>query len=76
VTTPFATNGAEFRAIARSAVAADTLEQFLRDMRSRYPEMTAAPPPPTPEPQTRKNEPQRSTSAPSPAGRSRHVAAR
>src|SRR5499426_439105 len=74
VTTPFATNGAEFRAIARSAVAADTLEQFLRDMRSRYPEMTAAPP--APEPQTRKNEPQRSTSAPSPAGRSRQVAAR
>jgi len=76
VTTPFATNGAEFRAIARSAVAADTLEQFLRDMRSRYPEMTAAPPAPALEPQTRKNELQRSTSVPGPAGRSRQVAAR
>src|SRR5262245_30485233 len=76
VTTPFAANGAEFRAIARSAVAADTLEQFLRDMRSRYPEMTAAPPAPMPEPQTRKNEPQRSPSRASAGDKTRQVAAR
>jgi len=74
VTTPFAANGAEFRAIARSAVAADTLEQFLRDMRSRYPEMTAAPPAPTPEPQTRKSELQRSTSGTGSAARTRQAA--
>ena len=38
VTTPFAANGAEFRAIAKQAAAGDTLEQFLRDVRARYPE--------------------------------------
>ena len=38
VTTPFAVNGAEFRDIAKQAAAGDTLEQFLRDVRARYPE--------------------------------------
>jgi tetratricopeptide (TPR) repeat protein len=68
VTTPFATSGPEFRAIAKGAAAADTLDQFLRDMRSRYPEMSAAPPAPPvppaplPEPQSRTAEPKRATS--------------
>jgi hypothetical protein len=41
VTTPFAASGPEFRAIAKAASAADTLEQFLRDVRMRYPEVSA-----------------------------------
>jgi hypothetical protein len=64
VTTPYASSGAEFRAIAKEATTADTLDPFLRDMRSRYPE-TVAPPPrpaPSPEPQSNSGEPERSTS--------------
>jgi hypothetical protein len=48
VTTPFAATGSEFRSIAKAAVSADTLEQFLRDLRARYPEAAGAPPPPAP----------------------------
>jgi len=42
VITPFSTNTPEFRTIAKAAAAADTLEQFLRDVRARYPEAGAA----------------------------------
>jgi tetratricopeptide (TPR) repeat protein len=44
--TPLAGSGAEFRDIARMITAVDTLDDFLRDMRARYPEtgaMGAAP---------------------------------
>ena len=43
-TTPYAADGPEFRAIAKAVGAIDTLEQFLRDLRTRYPETGAAPP--------------------------------
>jgi tetratricopeptide (TPR) repeat protein len=60
VITPFSTNTPEFRAIARAAAATDTLEQFLRDMRARYPEAGAAlPAAPTPGRQSQKAEPPR-----------------
>jgi hypothetical protein len=35
---PLAAGSAEFREVARSVAAVDTLEAFLRDMRARYPE--------------------------------------
>jgi hypothetical protein len=79
VTTPFSTSGPEFRAIAKAAVSADTLDQFLRDVRSRYPDTAAAPPPapaapPAAEPQTRS--PERSTSGSSASGKRQKTAAR
>jgi tetratricopeptide (TPR) repeat protein len=37
-TSPTATNTPDFREVARIVSAGDTLEQFLRDMRARYPE--------------------------------------
>lgn len=37
-TAPSANNSAEFREVARLIASGDTLEQFLRDMRARYPE--------------------------------------
>jgi tetratricopeptide (TPR) repeat protein len=44
VTAPIETSGAEFRAIAHSIAAMDTLNSFLRDLRARYPEAAAPPP--------------------------------
>ena len=38
LTSPNSVDSAEFRDIARSVAAVDTLEAFLRDMRSRYPD--------------------------------------
>jgi hypothetical protein len=38
LTLPENANSAEFREVARTVAAADTLEAFLRDMRARYPE--------------------------------------
>ena len=38
VTSPFATSKPEFQEIVRSIAAVDTLEQFVRDMRARFPE--------------------------------------
>lgn len=43
VTAPIGTSGAEFRAIAHSIAAADTLDAFLRDLRARYPQTGALP---------------------------------
>src|SRR4029434_6192851 len=40
VTAPFNTNAPEFSDIARVVAATDTLEAFLRDIRSRFPETT------------------------------------
>jgi hypothetical protein len=49
VSAPLGTSGTEFRDIARAAASIDTLEGFLRDMQSRYPDANpvspAAPPP-------------------------------
>ena len=44
VTAPIESAGTEFAAIARSIAAVDTLEAFLRDLRTRYPETGAARP--------------------------------
>ena len=38
VTAPIGTSGAEFRDVAGAIAAVDTLDAFLRDMRTRYPE--------------------------------------
>ena len=43
VTAPIGTSGTEFREIARTIAAVDTLEAFLRDLRARYPETGAMP---------------------------------
>ena len=41
VTTPFNTSTPEFGIVAKVVAAADTLEAFLRDIRAKFPEMTA-----------------------------------
>ena len=67
VTTPFATSGPEFKAIAKAAASADTLDQFLRDLRARYPDGAAPSAPPA-----QPGEPQRSSANFS--DKSRHAA--
>jgi tetratricopeptide (TPR) repeat protein len=50
ITEPVDASGADFRAVAHSVAAVDTLNGFLRDLRARYPETGALPPktaPPT-----------------------------
>jgi tetratricopeptide (TPR) repeat protein len=42
VTAPVDTSGKEFREVAHSIAAVDTLDAFLRDLRTRYPEAAAA----------------------------------
>jgi tetratricopeptide (TPR) repeat protein len=44
VTEPVDASGADFRAIAHSVAAVDTLSSFLRDLRARYPDTGALPP--------------------------------
>ena len=78
-TSPFAANGAEFRSMAKSAVSADTLEQFLRDLRTRYPEAAGVPPSApaiAPAAETPKRAPERSTSGSSAKAGSERTAAR
>ena len=77
-TSPFAANGAEFRTIAKSAVSADTLEQFLRDLRSRYPDTAGAPATPAASPAElpKRAVPQRSTSGSSAGAGGQKTAAR
>ncbi len=48
VSAPLGTSGAEFGAIAHAAAAVDTLDNFLRDMRARYPDSGAISPPGAP----------------------------
>jgi tetratricopeptide (TPR) repeat protein len=43
ITAPIGSSGGEFREIARSVAAVDTLDSFLRDLRARYPETGALP---------------------------------
>jgi hypothetical protein len=44
VSAPLGASSAEFAAIAHAAAAVDTLEGFLRDMQTRYPDASASPP--------------------------------
>jgi tetratricopeptide (TPR) repeat protein len=44
ITEPVDASGANFRAVAHSVAAVDTLNGFLRDLRARYPETGALPP--------------------------------
>jgi len=48
ITAPIEANGSEFREVARSIASIDTLDAFLRDLRSRFPETAAAATPPEP----------------------------
>jgi tetratricopeptide (TPR) repeat protein len=53
VTAPVAADGAEFREIAHSIAAIDTLEAFLRDLRARYPDTGVMPAQAAPAPAVR-----------------------
>jgi tetratricopeptide (TPR) repeat protein len=44
VTAPTGTNGVEFQDIARKVASVDTLDAFLRDLRTRYPDSSVLPP--------------------------------
>jgi hypothetical protein len=48
VTAPVGTTGAEFQDIAKKVASIDTLDAFLRDLRTRYPDAPAAPAPGSP----------------------------
>jgi tetratricopeptide (TPR) repeat protein len=48
ITEPVDSSGADFRAAAHAVAAVDTLDGFLRDLRTRYPETGALPPNPAP----------------------------
>jgi hypothetical protein len=45
VSEPLSSNSQEFRDIAHAAASIDTLDGFLRDMNSRYPQSGDGPPP-------------------------------
>jgi tetratricopeptide (TPR) repeat protein len=45
VTAPIGASGTEFQDIAKKVASIDTLDAFLRDLSTRYPEAPAAPPP-------------------------------
>lgn len=47
VTAPIGTNGAEFQDIAKKVASVDTLDAFLRDLGTRYPDAAATSPPGT-----------------------------
>jgi hypothetical protein len=44
VSAPIGTSGADFQAVAKKVASVDTLDAFLRDLRTRYPESSAIPP--------------------------------
>ncbi|MGC1541962.1 MAG: tetratricopeptide repeat protein, partial [Xanthobacteraceae bacterium] len=50
VSSPLGSSGEEFAAVARAAASADTLQTFLREMKTRYPESNAVSPPSEPPP--------------------------
>jgi len=64
-TAPFAASKPEFLSVVRAIAAVDTLEQFVRDMRARYPENTGNSPDKFSQNQMAKPE-QSASSAPSP----------
>jgi tetratricopeptide (TPR) repeat protein len=47
ITAPLDSNGEDFRAVAHAVAAVDTLDGFLRDLRTRYPNSGALPPQPS-----------------------------
>ena len=44
VTAPIGTSGVEFQDVAKKVASVDTLDAFLRDLRTRYPESSAISP--------------------------------
>jgi tetratricopeptide (TPR) repeat protein len=44
VSAPIGTNGADFQSVAKKVASVDTLDAFLRDLRTRYPESSAMSP--------------------------------
>jgi tetratricopeptide (TPR) repeat protein/outer membrane biosynthesis protein TonB len=70
---PASTNSAEFAQIAKMAASVDTLEGFLREMKARFPDMTAKAPLP---PETQKPDPFPTGSLPAIVGLKRVEAAR
>jgi hypothetical protein len=70
---PAAANSAEFAAIAKMAASVDTLDGFLREMRTRFPDATARAPLP---PETPKADPFPTGSLPEIVGWKRVNAAR
>src|SRR3981081_2161305 len=70
---PAASNSAEFAQIARMAASVDTLEGFLREMKARFPDMTAKAPLP---PETQKPDPFPTGALPAIIGLKRVEAAR
>jgi tetratricopeptide (TPR) repeat protein len=70
---PASTNSAEFAQIAKMAASVDTLDGFLREMKARFPDMTAKAPLP---PETQKPDPFPTGSLPAIIGLKRVEAAR
>jgi tetratricopeptide (TPR) repeat protein len=70
---PASTNSAEFAQIAKMAASVDTLDGFLREMKARFPDMTAKAPLP---PETQKPDPFPTGSLPAIVGLKRVEAAR
>jgi tetratricopeptide (TPR) repeat protein len=70
---PASTNSAEFAQIAKMAASVDTLDGFLREMKARFPDMTAKAPLP---PETQKPDPYPTGSLPAIVGLKRVEAAR
>lgn len=70
---PASTNSAEFAQIAKMAASVDTLDGFLREMKARFPDMTAKAPLP---PETQKPDPFPTGSLPTIVGLKRVEAAR
>ncbi len=69
VSAPLGTSGDEFGTIAHAAASVDTLDNFLRELRTRYPDSNAIssgtdPPPPAPPTAATANTPAASSSAP------------
>ena len=50
VSAPLGSSGDQFASVARAAASVDTLETFLREMKTRYPDSAAASPPSEPPP--------------------------
>jgi hypothetical protein len=70
---PASTNSAEFAQIAKMAASVDTLDGFLREMKARFPDMTAKAPLP---PETQKPDPFPTGALPAIVGLKRVEAAR
>jgi tetratricopeptide (TPR) repeat protein len=67
ITEPVDASGADFRAVAHSVAAVDTLNGFLRDLRARYPGSGAPPPPKIAPPKTTLLPPKIEPAKPDPA---------